>query len=665
MDKKLIPSDEQIKIGDSIERGNNLIIDAVAGSGKTTTIFYLAKRFPQLRILTLLYNRRLCIESRKKLSELSNIDIYTIHAFSQRAYQISCHTDAGLLSIIQSDIKPVMSVSYDLLIVDEAQDLTRITASLLNKLIVDYNPSQLIMMGDHRQAIYHHLQSDYRYLTEADTLYKMKGTWDKLKLSITYRCPSGIVDFINNCVLKNNIFKSYHQVGGGVIYIRGNMFPGYKSHDLYNFALGKQVFSLIKKYPPDQIAILAPSLRSSNNPVSYLINYLSTYTNYKIYKPSSDDEDLKDESLHEGKIIASTIHQFKGRERKVIILSGFDKSYFEYYGREYNSSVCPNIIYVALTRAIEKLILLEHKGSGTMDFVDTDLLPTYTHMIDLNPNGKTKKQKNNNANLTFSVSQMVKHLPYLFIEELKQYYTVQESTGKDSLALGRIIKFECYEDVSSIIGSLIPFIRSIQLGKKNNLIISLQKYLNDPTLTISKSYKDVAKSILMKPNWNYEEIGYMINLYHSCQDRSVHLLKQIKHYEWINEELDEIWKGVKRLEFITSEYDYEIPIQYDDDNIKISGAIDCLSEEYMWELKCVNHITDEHILQLVIYACIDTMAGNKRIYKLYNIMNDQSYEIKLLNVDKIMELLINHKMRVGEIKIDIKNLFLSKENECI
>lgn len=57
-------SKEQSDIVESLEK-NNVIVDAVAGSGKTTTCLYIAKKFTDLNILLLTYNAKLKFETRE------------------------------------------------------------------------------------------------------------------------------------------------------------------------------------------------------------------------------------------------------------------------------------------------------------------------------------------------------------------------------------------------------------------------------------------------------------------------------------------------------------------------------------------------------------------------------------------------------------------------
>ena len=59
------PSFEQTQIINKLET-NNIVVDAVAGSGKTTTNLHIAKQYSNKSILLLTYNKDLKLDSRKK-----------------------------------------------------------------------------------------------------------------------------------------------------------------------------------------------------------------------------------------------------------------------------------------------------------------------------------------------------------------------------------------------------------------------------------------------------------------------------------------------------------------------------------------------------------------------------------------------------------------------
>lgn len=86
---------EQKEIINSKEK--SFKINAVAGSGKTTTLLEYAKKHPNIKILYLAYNKSLQTSLQKKLHEykLNNMNVSTIHALAYNktaAYQYNlCH----------------------------------------------------------------------------------------------------------------------------------------------------------------------------------------------------------------------------------------------------------------------------------------------------------------------------------------------------------------------------------------------------------------------------------------------------------------------------------------------------------------------------------------------------------------------------------------------
>ena len=63
------------------ESSNNLAINAVAGSGKTTTIVEAAKRIPKNKeVLFLAFNKTIANELKERLYKYPNVTCCTLHA---------------------------------------------------------------------------------------------------------------------------------------------------------------------------------------------------------------------------------------------------------------------------------------------------------------------------------------------------------------------------------------------------------------------------------------------------------------------------------------------------------------------------------------------------------------------------------------------------------
>ena len=62
-------NEEQQYIIDNIKKGKNVMVDAVAGTGKTTVVLSLAEELSKKNLLQITYNKSLKHEVREKISK--------------------------------------------------------------------------------------------------------------------------------------------------------------------------------------------------------------------------------------------------------------------------------------------------------------------------------------------------------------------------------------------------------------------------------------------------------------------------------------------------------------------------------------------------------------------------------------------------------------------
>ena len=158
------PSLEQSAIIEQVKQQQNIIVNAVAGSGKTTLSLLIAKEFPQKLILMLAYNRKLRKETQEKIivSKCKSTEVHTFHSFGFSYYSTRCSRDPGLQEVVDMDSKAELLdiAKYDIIIMDEAQDITPLFHSFVSKVIKDIasnydgHKPQLIIIGDELQSIY-------------------------------------------------------------------------------------------------------------------------------------------------------------------------------------------------------------------------------------------------------------------------------------------------------------------------------------------------------------------------------------------------------------------------------------------------------------------------------------------------------------------------------
>ena len=164
-------SKEQRSVLDYIRAGHNVIVDACAGSGKSTTILSIARELTGMKILQFTYNSMLRHEIKEKVREmgLTNLEVHTYHSFAVKFYSSSAHTDTGIRQMLRSGVearKPLPQV--DIVVLDECQDMTLLYFELIVKMSLDMcsnsvHKFQLLVLGDYMQGLYEFKGVDIRF----------------------------------------------------------------------------------------------------------------------------------------------------------------------------------------------------------------------------------------------------------------------------------------------------------------------------------------------------------------------------------------------------------------------------------------------------------------------------------------------------------------------
>ena len=150
----IVLSQEQEAFVTAALAGNNILVDACIGSGKTTAIQYLCDKVSNdVRVLYLTYNRLLKMDAKNRIKN-KNVTVTNYHGFAYSRLKAAGLT-AGVQDIIQEFLNNEISVPhYDLLLIDEYQDIEQEFADELLA-IKKWNPNiQIIAVGDMEQKIY-------------------------------------------------------------------------------------------------------------------------------------------------------------------------------------------------------------------------------------------------------------------------------------------------------------------------------------------------------------------------------------------------------------------------------------------------------------------------------------------------------------------------------
>ena len=643
---------EQLDIIEQLILGNNVVVDAVAGSGKTTSIKYIAMAYRLDLILLLTYNanqRKNTKEETLKLC-IKNMNTHTFHSCGYNFYSEECSRDSGIRDILASNCMPKPITSDDLasiLIIDEVQDMNDLYYQFTLKIIRDLcKPNvKIVLIGDFQQGINAFNGAKIDYILNPEWYFRHEYIprlgWSRCNLTETFRLTIPMVDLVNAV---NESFGGYRKL---ISKKHSDKKPEYYICDT------KFIYNKVREYlairSPHEILLLVPSARTSRQ-VTELCNMLS-----KDGVPlhiTSDKSNSKQE-LTNGKLIVSTIHAIKGDERPIVFLVGFDDGVLPKMLRSERSDRHDgrgSLVYVALTRAKEELLIFHNYTNAFI--VPRSIIEKYCEF-----NIMSSKFNKNYVNREYidkdkpkAVTDLVKYLSNEVITECMKYITVEQlQPATDNIAICNDIPSivtstieGSVENVSDINGFLIPAFHSrfcfnfIELKRyfdeqysQNGLLPLVRRYINEVS--------EFADEFLLESdyfaNTQIDKLLRMATIYDGLRNKLFYRIEQIKDYNWMTSEFLNICS-----QRIASQVSASAQFEVVAAGGSIVGVIDalCSRENMIYELKCTSMIEEEHILQLALYAYL--MPGKK--YRLYNIFTDELIELHISDASRIAEILL-------------------------
>lgn len=509
--------EQQVAINTLLATKNNIIIDAVAGSGKTTTILHLAQAAPDKRFLVLVYNRRLMDETqgRADAAGLTNMTVLNYHALGARYYTSECSTDQGLKRVVEEDMSVIPGKhlpDFSVLVLDEQQDLTPIMKRFVDKVIKDKGYAdrkqgllrqgsqlRMVVLGDRRQEIYYFNNADSRFLTMAKRkeVFGYVNDFDWIEADQTYsnRITQQNVDFINEQLLDlgRGMRAARTKRADGTYYPR----PRYVIGDPVEASL-KEINRLLDecKLKYEDILVLAPSTRGFS-PAIGLANQLAL-SNIPVMRADSDMTEVPSDAAS-GRVLLCTYHQAKGIERPACVIICFDQSYHEIHDKKKDMpTVVSNAQYVAATRAKEHLILIHDKSRPPLPFVDLDTIDRTCEVIGpregVPETGSVVDSKTTDPKpRVFSVTQLTRNLSETMITECLQHLRLELVVAKAKYVqppppTSVLDKHNLPEGISHITGNAVPAIFQWLKGRKLSILGDLRTLKADSTASGPKSW---------------------------------------------------------------------------------------------------------------------------------------------------------------------------------
>ena len=663
-------SEEQATVLKHIKAGENAVVNAVAGSGKSTTVLSIAVAMKSSKIIQFTYNSMLRCEIKEKTESLGidNLDVHTYHSAAVKYYYAGAYTDTGIRHILAEKMKPRIRIpKKDVVVIDEAQDMTFLYFQLVVKFTMDMNhPFQLIILGDFMQGLYEFKGADTRFLTLAEHFWchhpRIKSpVFNLCSLNTSYRITNQMSTFINQVLLGDDRLRTCREGPVPVYYLRNSR------RNLENTVVYHINQLLASGVMPSDIFILGASVKGPNSQIRKMENILVSQ-GIPCHVPMFESDNV-DEKIIQKKVVFCTFHSVKGRQRKYVFVMGFDQGYMRFYGKDLAQDQCPSTIYVALTRATEGLFLLERNEFDTdkpmeflkktqfeikrmkaVEFKGTPYYPMYEI---------PEKVAEDAVKHFITPTDLIKFIPEIVLEEitpyLNQMFEVVREKGID-IDIPTVLETErgYFEEVSDLNGLAIPamyydFLNSIwEEGATNVLYQNILVILDEFKDHEHKFLKEIASRLPSKFTKPADYL-FLSNVYTAFQEKLYFKLKQIgeNEYNWITDAMMD--RAKKRLEKTvgpecleskpliektiihqSQEMEHEIIDSYLKEyfNEKVlfrfTARTDLITAETVWEIKCVREITMDHQLQVVIYAWLYQILGYpEKSFKIFNIRTNE------------------------------------------
>lgn len=709
-------SGEQQYIIDMVQQEKNVQVDACAGSGKSTTILSTAKSMPDKQFLLITYNKSLRKEIKEKVDELElkNITVHTYHSLAVAIYNKDGHKDKEMRLIIARNDPPLSKKKHDIIVLDEVQDMRFLFYRFVIKYITDMgNKIQIMILGDYMQGLYEFQGSDIRFLTMANEIWKeynylRTSEFEMCQLKTSYRITNQMADFVNEAMLDEKRLYACRE-GDPVCYIRRWITELQKIvvHTIQDLITNHNV-------KPSDIFVLAGSVKSTNSNITQIENAL-VEAGIPCHVPMLENSDNIDDDVIKGKVVFSTFHTSKGRQREYVFVLGFDNSYFKTNARTLDPTKCPNTLYVATTRAQKRLYLLEiyNRYNGPLEFLkQTHLQMNSKPYIDFRGTRIPQTKFEDDANGLLkekefipktTPTKMTQHISESVLDEITELLDeifIPVITNQPEIELPSVLitKKGFSEDVSDLNGIAIPsffydYIRDLFENQSDTCI--LYEMIQEGIANIDKDKHLYLKEIVKKLNptcKSAEDYLYMANVYQAVQEKLYFRLKQIERdeYNWLTEDVLEKCKQ-RLINVLENEIgEVEQPLmersiiddsdeeaqkkiaeclsQYFPANkqYKFSARVDLITETTLWELKCTSEIAIEHMIQTVVYAWIMRTiepAFSKKV-KILNVRTGEVLELvaEKASLDKIVVSLLRGKYEKPKVLSDEE--FLKECHEC-
>ena len=588
--QKIHLSDEQMEFLSQALNGRNILVDACIGSGKTTAIQYLCDKLAKSkRVLYLTYNRLLKIDAQAKIKS-KNATVQNYHGIAGHyLYKNGISASVGDL-ITRFNVEKPEIEHYDVLIIDEYQDIETEHTLLLEHIKTSNPQMQIIAVGDMQQKIY-----DKTTLDVPDFINRFLGEHLKLEFTKCFRLSPALAEKLG---------RIWHKTITGV-----------NSECVVEEMNMEQVVGFLSTQKPQDILCLGSRSGDLSKTLNMLENeYPAVYNKQTVFASISENDSLGTAKPTPDTAIFTTFDSSKGLERKICVVFDYTESYWQVRITQPQQSyeILRNIFCVAASRGKSKIIFVNSGEEMLSEATISTKVDENQKLIDVDIAAMFDFKYRENINACYKLLQ-IKPLPSENHEEIE------------------VKRADCMIDLSPCVGIFqeAMFFNSYEIDKSIELFFSLH---NNKTYLKSLWTKEIKQASLEK------KILFFVSL-ETNQDR---YLTQVE-LPFVNEaaKKDIAKRLLTRLQH-NENAQVECNIPFSDRKngtllFSARGFADVVKNGVVYELKFVSELSHEHYLQCACYMV--ALKLEKGV--LWNTRDNTAYEIKISDRQKFLDAVAN------------------------